>query len=73
MSLYLLYFEWLKDDDLTRTATPSDLEADNYGAARVRAAIIYAGASFMQPPPDGFRIVDQSGEVVYRYPEETRH
>jgi hypothetical protein len=65
---YILHFEWPAGGacDVNRG---HELDADNDEHARMQAALLYAGASFDEPPPMAYRIVGPGGGVVYRYPE----
>ncbi|MBS0363989.1 MAG: hypothetical protein JSR98_21660 [Proteobacteria bacterium] len=46
-----------------------ELEAETIEEAKVKAAILYAGASFKLSPPTSYRIVCPAGTEVYRFPE----
>lgn len=67
---YVLYFQWIVGVDHDGAGEPHNLETDSLEAARVKASILYAGASFSEPQPNGFVIVDGEGITVYRYPEQ---
>jgi hypothetical protein len=66
-----MYFEWSEGGPVGNLA-PHDLEAETIDEARMRAAMIYAGASFQRIPPQAYRIEDPRGEVAYRFPERQR-
>ena len=66
MLVYTLHFEW------PEAGTPSEaqtFDAETNDRAKVKAAILYAGASFDTRPPTGYRLLGPSGELVYHYPE----
>ncbi|HEY3948692.1 hypothetical protein [Phenylobacterium sp.] len=46
-----------------------ELDAETVEEAKVKAAILYAGASFKRSPPNSYRIVCSAGTEVYRFPE----
>ncbi|MBS0332958.1 MAG: hypothetical protein JSS35_09340, partial [Proteobacteria bacterium] len=43
--------------------------ADTLEDAKLKAAILYAGASFKRCPPTSYRIVCPEGTEVYRFPD----
>ncbi len=69
MSRYTMHFEWAEGAS-KREARPHDLESETLDQAKVKAAIIYAGASFQRVPPQAYRIEGPRGEIVYRFPEK---
>lgn len=65
MSGYALFF-------IRPEGKPSDrhdLQGAALEEAKISAAILYAGASFMDEPPTAYIILSPGGEVVYRFPE----
>ena len=68
MSEFKMYFEW-KDGGPVGDLQPYNLEAETVEAARVKAAMVYAGASFQPIPPQAFRLEGPDGTLVYRFPE----
>jgi len=68
MGRYTLYFEWPQTGPVG-DREPHNLEAETLEQARIRAAMIYAGASFRRIPPQAYRIEGRRGEIVYRFPE----
>ena len=71
MGRFTLYFEWPEGDD-AGDPKAHDLESETLDQARIRAAMIYAGASFQRVPPLAYRIEGARGEIVYRFPERER-
>jgi hypothetical protein len=68
MSGYTLHFEWSEDGPVGDTRA-HDLEVDSLEMAKLKAAMLYAGASFQRIPPRAYRIEGPDGDPVYRFPE----
>jgi hypothetical protein len=71
MNGFKLNFEWPADGPVGDD-TSHDLDADSVAKAKVKAAILYAGASFEPVPPQAYRIEGPDGGLVYRFPERRR-
>jgi hypothetical protein len=71
MSRFTMYFEWSESGPVG-ALKPYALETDTLEAAKIEAAMIYAGASFQSIPPQAYRIEGPRGEIVYRFPERQR-
>lgn len=67
-SKYTLYFEWPRGGcegfDHPRSLYPPSLEC-----AQFAAALLYAKAADLPTPPAAYRITDETGFVVSRYPD----
>jgi hypothetical protein len=46
-----------------------ELEGDSLLAAKISAAILYAGMAFTPDAPSAYLILGPTGDVVYRFPE----
>ena len=69
MSQYLVHFDW--DDDVeSHDDARRELNADTIVAAKLEAAMMYAGQAFESAPPTAYRILQNGKTEVYRYPEE---
>ena len=68
MVRFTLYFEWPHGGPVGDLKS-LDLESENLDHAKMKAAMIYAGASFQRIPPQAYRIEEARGEILYRFPE----
>jgi len=68
MSAFTLHFEWPHGGP-EGDQRPYDLEVDTAEKAKLKAAVIYAGASFQKIPPRAYRIEGPNGKVVFRFPD----
>jgi len=64
---FILLFD--SRDAAAGAAEPIDLEVATLDQAKVKAAMLYAGASFRPTPPTSFRILQDGQTEVYRFPE----
>jgi hypothetical protein len=71
MGSYVLQFEWPEGVKADRDEA-YELYGKTRDAALFSAVIVHAGASFQNPAPIAYRVVADTGEVVYRYPPERK-
>lgn len=67
MPSHTLRFE-APDGGKAGDARTFDAETEHH--ARVKAAMLHAGASFQPVPPTAYRLSGPSGELIHHYPEE---
>jgi hypothetical protein len=69
-SKFTLYFEWpIGGGD--GFGNPQPLYPSNLEGAQFAAALLFVKASDLPAPPSAYRITDETGRVVSRYPERT--
>ena len=70
MGLYAVQFEWPGgvEDEVN-----FDLDAETWELAKLQAARLFAGAQFKRIPPTGYRIIQNGGTEVWRFPEPSLH
>lgn len=71
MNSFKMCFEWPADGPVG-DLDPRGLDAEGLDMAKMEAAMIYAGASFLRTPPQAYRIEGPGGMVLYRFPERAR-
>ena len=70
MSRYRVEFDWPPG---VQGEAGCDLDAETWAMAKLQAAMIFAGATFEDAAPIGYRILQNGDTEVYRYPEPSFH
>jgi hypothetical protein len=69
MSQFILRFDWPQGAGADEEAT-RELSAGTFEAAKMQAAMLYAGAAFRDTRPTAYRIIQNGQTEVYRYPAQ---